>query len=155
MILECCMMERIYQSFFGLLAERFCTVDDKYKELFIQAFLNRYNNIFKEEANKIRNLAHLFAHLFYRKAFDWKILETIRLTPDSTTAAARMFLKIFLKDIAENMGIDKLAQEFQKEEARDYYRGLFPIDNPTDLRFAINYYTAIGLGKLTEEYLQS
>lgn len=42
------MMERIYQNFFGLLAERFCTVDDKYKELFLQAFLNRYNNIFKE-----------------------------------------------------------------------------------------------------------
>lgn len=29
--------------------------------------------------------------------------------------------------------------------------GLFPIDNPSDLRFAINYYTTIGLGKLTEE----
>lgn len=27
MILECCMMERIYQSFFGFLAERFCLVD--------------------------------------------------------------------------------------------------------------------------------
>ena len=31
MILECCMMERIYQSFFGLLAERFCLIDDKFK----------------------------------------------------------------------------------------------------------------------------
>lgn len=34
---------------------------------------------------------------------------------------------------------------------RDHYQGLFPIDNPNDLRFAINYYTAIGLGRLTEE----
>ncbi len=100
MILECCMMERIYQSFFGLLAERFCYIDEKFKELFIEAFLNQYNNIFKQEANKIRNLAHLFGHLFYRKAVDWKVLQAIRLTPDSTTAAARMFLKIFLKDIA-------------------------------------------------------
>jgi pre-mRNA-splicing factor CWC22 len=32
---------------------------------------------------------------------------------------------------------------------REYYEGLFPIDNPNDLRFAINYYTTIGLGKLT------
>ena len=118
MILECCMMERIYQSFFGFLAERFCIVDDKYKELFLQAFLNRYNNIFKEEANKIRNLAHLFGHLFCRKAVDWKIFQAIRLTPDSTTAAARMFLKIFLKDIGENMGISNLAAEFQKEDMR-------------------------------------
>jgi pre-mRNA-splicing factor CWC22 len=94
------MMERVYQSFFGLLAERFCTIDDKFKEFFITAFLNHYNNIFKQEANKIRNLAHLFAHLFHRHAIDWKVLQAIRLTPDTTTAAARMFLKILLKDIA-------------------------------------------------------
>ena len=49
------------------------------------------------------------------------------------------------------MGINNLAAEFQKEEMQEYYQGLFPIDNPTDLRFAINYYTAIGLGKLTEQ----
>ena len=100
MILECSMMERIYQNFFGLLAERFCSVDDMYKELFMQAFVTRYSNVFKEEANKIRNLAHLFGHLFYRKALDWKILSVIKLSPETTTAAARMFLKIFLKDIA-------------------------------------------------------
>ena len=34
---------------------------------------------------------------------------------------------------------------------REYVQGLFPIDNANDLRFAINYYTAIGLGRLTEE----
>ena len=49
------------------------------------------------------------------------------------------------------MGIYNLAAEFQKEDMIEYYQGLFPIDNPNDLRFAINYYTAIGLGKLTEE----
>ncbi len=47
MIIECCMMERIYQNFFGLLAERFCSIDDLYKELFIKAFINHYNAIFK------------------------------------------------------------------------------------------------------------
>lgn len=68
MIIECCMMERIYQTFFGLLAERFCTIDDKYKETFIQSFINHYNNIFKQEANKIRNLAKMYGHLFARHA---------------------------------------------------------------------------------------
>lgn len=104
------MMERVYQSFFGLLSERFCIYDDKYKELFERAFLNNYNNIFKQEANKIRNLAHLFGHLFHRKVIDWSILEPITLTPDTTTAAARMFLKILFKDIGENLGIDNLAK---------------------------------------------
>jgi hypothetical protein len=42
------------------------------------------------------------------------VFQTIRLSPDTTTAAARMFLKIFLKDIAENMGINNLSLEFKK-----------------------------------------
>lgn len=112
------MMERIYQTFFGLLAERFCTYEDKFKELFERAFLSHYNNIFNQEANKIRNLAHLFGHLFHRRAIDWAILQPIRLAPDTTTAAARMFLKILLKDIAESMGIEGLVKEFQKEELK-------------------------------------
>jgi pre-mRNA-splicing factor CWC22 len=121
------MMERIYQSFFGLLAERFCVYDNKFKELFERAFLSHYNTIFNQEANKIRNLANLFAHLFYRKAIDWSILQPIRLTPDTTTAAARMFLKILLKGIAEHLGIENLVQEFKKEDMKEFYSGLFPL----------------------------
>ena len=47
MIIECCSMDRIYQNFYGLLAERFCKIDDKYKEVFVQGFVNNYNGIFK------------------------------------------------------------------------------------------------------------
>ena len=72
------------------------------------------------------------------------------MSPETTTAAARMFLKIVLKSIAEHIGVDNMATEFQKEETRKAFEGLFPLDNPSDLRFAINYYTTIGLGKLTE-----
>jgi pre-mRNA-splicing factor CWC22 len=76
------------------LAERFCIIDDMYKELFVKAFINHYNSIFKQEANKIRNLGKLYGHLFYRHAIDWKIFQIITLTPEATTAAGRMFLKI-------------------------------------------------------------
>lgn len=34
---------------------------------------------------------------------------------------------------------------------KEFYSGLFPLENMNDLRFAINYYTTIGLGQLTEE----
>ncbi len=97
MIIECCMMERIYQDFFGLLAERFCSIDDVYKDSFIKAFINHYNAIFKLEVNKIRNLGKLFGHLIYRFAIDWTIFEVIVLKPETTTAAGRMFLKILFK----------------------------------------------------------
>lgn len=34
---------------------------------------------------------------------------------------------------------------------KEFYSGLFPLENMNDLRFAINYYTTIGLGQVTEE----
>lgn len=97
MILECCMMERIYQDFFGLLAERFCKIDDTYKDYFIQAFVNYYNSMFKLEVNKIRNLAKMYGHLFFTFSIDWKIMEIIVLKQDTTTSAHRMFLKILFR----------------------------------------------------------
>lgn len=91
------MMERIYQDFFGLLAQRFCTIGDQYKELFVAAFVNYYNSVFKLEANKIRNLGKMYAHLFYTNSIDWKIMQVITLKQDTTTAAHRMFLKILFR----------------------------------------------------------
>jgi hypothetical protein len=32
---------------------------------------------------------------------------------------------------------------------REHFSGLFPIGHPNDVRFAINYWTTIGLGPLT------
>jgi pre-mRNA-splicing factor CWC22 len=60
-----------------------------------------------------------------------------------------MFLKIMFREIAENLGIDRVAEEFTNPDMREYYSGLFPIGHPNDVRFAINYWTTIGLGKLT------
>ena len=66
------------------------------------------------EVNKIRNLAKLFAHLFYTQSIDWTIFQVVTLRPDTTTSAHRMFLKILFREIAENMGIQKMAEEFKK-----------------------------------------
>ena len=151
MIIECSMMERIYQDFFGFLAERFCKIDDMYKDHFLNAFVKHYNAIFKLEVNKICNLAKLYAHLFFTHSIDWSIFQVVTLRQDTTTSAHRMFLKILFREIAQNMGVDNMAREFSNPETRDNYAGLFPIGHPNDVRFAINYFTSIGLGKLTEE----
>ena len=115
MILECCMMERIYQDFFGFLAERFCKINDLYKELFVQAFVKHYNTIFKQEGNKIRNLAELFGHLFYSYSMDWKIFEVVTLRQDTTTAAHRIFLKYLFKKIVQHLGMERFQEELNKE----------------------------------------
>lgn len=79
-----------------------------YKDLFVQAFVNYYNTMFKLEVNKIRNLAKLYGHLLHTFSIDWKILEIVVLKQDTTTSAHRMFLKILFREMVENMGIDRL-----------------------------------------------
>ena len=38
---------------------------------------------------------------------------------------------------------------FNQPELRQELKGMFPNDNSNDVRFAINFYTSIGLGGLT------
>ena len=52
----------------------------------------------------------------------------------------------------------KLVERFKVADLRPAFTGMFPMNNPKNTRFAINYFTSIGLGKVTEDmrtYLQN
>jgi len=51
--------------------------------------------------------------------------------------------------MSENMGLKTLAERFTDEEMEKYFEGLFPKDHPKNIKFAINFFTTIGLGALT------
>merc|ERR1712183_784942 len=53
--------------------------------------------------------------------------------------------------LSEQWGIKKIAERLQEPDLQQYFSGLFPKDHPKNMRFAINYFTAIGLGVLTED----
>lgn len=56
------------------------------------------------------------------------------------------------------MGLEKLHEKLNDKDLADFFSGLFPKDHPKDTRFAINFFTSIGLGPLTEDlrsHLQS
>lgn len=94
MVVDCCSQERTFVKFYGLLAQRFCEIDEKFKMLFFKMFQERYVNIFNFEAKRLRNIAKLFAHLFYTDALDWHALECVTLTEEDTTASSRIFIKV-------------------------------------------------------------
>lgn len=48
------------------------------------------------------------------------------------------------------MGLEKLNEKFNSEENKEYFLGLFPKDHVKNVRFAINFFTSIGVGALTE-----
>jgi len=80
MIVDCCMNERTYLRFFGLLAARFCDLTDEFRDNFMKCFVETYTYIHRHDTGKIRNAAKFFAHLLYTDAIDWRILNCITLT---------------------------------------------------------------------------
>lgn len=68
MLLECCMQERTYLRFFGLLSQRFCLLNPVYQEHYQYLFTQYYQTIHRLETNKLRNVAKFFAHLLFTDA---------------------------------------------------------------------------------------
>lgn len=151
MIIECCSQERSYSNYYGLISERFSKINRVWTDCFEQAFGNYYSTIHRYETNRLRNIARLFGHLFASDAISWAVWGCVRLNEDDTTSSSRIFLKIVLTEIMESMGIAGIKERFLDDEVKVACQGMFPMDNPKDTRFAINYLTSIGLGAITEQ----
>ncbi|XP_069472187.1 pre-mRNA-splicing factor CWC22 homolog isoform X2 [Ambystoma mexicanum] len=151
MILDCCAQQRTYEKFFGLLAGRFCVLKKEYMEAFENIFREQYETIHRLETNKLRNVAKMFAHLLYTDSIPWSVLECIILSEETTTSSSRIFVKIFFQELCEYMGLPRLNARLKDETLLPFFEGLLPRDNPRNTRFAINFFTSIGLGGLTDE----
>ena len=151
MVVDCCAQLRTYEKFYGLLAERFCKINQKYVGPFEQIFKEQYDTCHRLELMKLRNVAKLLAHLLFSDAINWTVLSCITLTEDTTTSSGRIFLKILFQELAEHMGVVKLNERLQDPTLKESFSGIFPTDSPKNMRFSINFFTAIGLGGLTDE----
>lgn len=98
---------------------------------------------------KLRNIAKFFGHLLYSDALDWSTLSYIHLNEEETTSSSRIFIKILFRELSEQMGLQKLKDRLEDQYLAENFLGLFPKDNPKNTRFAINFFTSIGLGGLT------
>ncbi|ORZ01211.1 armadillo-type protein [Syncephalastrum racemosum] len=150
MVIECCSQERTFLKFYGLIAERFCKMNRVWGDLFIQCFEEVYNTVHRYETNRLRNIAKLFAHLFYTDSLAWTCFSIVRLNEEETTSASRIFIKILFQEISEFIGLKKLKERMEDPLMQEAFSGMFPKENPKDTRFSINYWTSIGLGALTE-----
>ncbi|EHK16628.1 uncharacterized protein TRIVIDRAFT_65615 [Trichoderma virens Gv29-8] len=151
MIVECCSQEKTYTKFFGLIGERFAKINRLWCDLFEQAFAKYYETIHRYENNKLRNIAMLFGHMFAADSLGWHCLSVIHLNEEETTSSSRIFIKILFQHISEEVGLAKLRARMTDETLRPSLEGIFPRENPRNIRFSINYFTSIGMGVLTEE----
>lgn len=158
MLLECCSQERTYLRYYGLLGQRFCMINKVHQENFEKCFVQQYSMIHRLETNKLRNVAKFFAHLLGTDALPWHVLAYIQLTEENTTSSSRIFIKILFQELSEHLGIRLLNERLQDPTMQDSFDSIFPKDNPKNTRFAINFFTSIGLGGITEnlrEYLKN
>lgn len=158
MLLECCSQERTYLRYYGLLGQRFCMINKVHQENFEKCFVQQYSMIHRLETNKLRNVAKFFAHLLGTDALPWHVLAYIRLTEEDTTSSSRIFIKILFQELSEHLGLRLLNERLNDPSMQDSFESVFPKDNPKNTRFAINFFTSIGLGGITEnlrEYLKN
>lgn len=151
MVVDCCAQQRTYMKFYGLLAQRFCALNQEYAEPFVEIFKSCYDTIHRFETNKLRNVAKLFGHLLITDALSWNVLSHIKLNEEDTTSSSRVFIKILFQELSESMGLIKLNQRIKDPTLQEAFDGLFPRDDPRNTRFAINFFTSIGLGGLTDD----
>ncbi|KAL3850098.1 hypothetical protein ACJIZ3_011980 [Penstemon smallii] len=158
MLLECCSQERTYLRYYGLLGQRFCMINKIHQVNFETCFVQQYSMIHRLETNKLRNVAKFFAHLLGTDALPWHVLSYIRLTEEDTTSSSRIFIKILFQELSEHLGIRLLNERLSDPAMQESFDSIFPKDNPKNTRFAINFFTSIGLGGITEnlrEYLKN
>ncbi|KAF3910071.1 hypothetical protein AA313_de0200162 [Arthrobotrys entomopaga] len=158
MIVECCSQERTYAKFYGNIGERFCKLNRLWQDLFEKSFANYYETIHRYEINRLRNIACFFGHQLANDAVNWQCLNIIHLNEEETTSSSRIFIKILFQNLAEQMTMKKVVERLNDPFLAESFAGLFPRDNPRNTRFAINYFTSIGMGAVTEglrEFLQS
>mmetsp|Transcript_32058 Transcript_32058/g.69393 ORF Transcript_32058/g.69393 Transcript_32058/m.69393 type:complete len:1099 (+) Transcript_32058:401-3697(+) len=152
MIIECCSQERTFLRYYGMIAGRFCLLHPRWRDAFLEAFGVQYETIHRLETNKLRNVAKLFAHLLHTDSMPWSCLSGIHLNEDETTSSSRIFVKILVQEMAEAMGMSALRDRFETDEPEQsqWYAGMFPRDVPRNTCYAINFFTSIGLGPLTD-----
>lgn len=153
MIIETCSQEKIYNKTYGSVANRFCYKSKFWRNLFDDAFLHYYEIIHRYDTNQIRNIATLFGYILAADGLDWEVFEAVHMNERDSTSSSRIFIKLMFEEMKQEMGVKTMVTRFQEEYLQPYLVNLFPKDNkkPEDTRFSINYFTAIGLGVLTED----
>ncbi|XP_004295295.1 PREDICTED: pre-mRNA-splicing factor CWC22 homolog [Fragaria vesca subsp. vesca] len=158
MLLDCCREEKYYRPFYGLLGQRLCMIRRVYQENFERCLVQQYSMIHRLETRKVNTVASFYAHLLSTDALPWQCLAYMRLTEEDTTSSSRIFIKNLFQELASQLGIRELNQRLNDPAMQESIESILPRDNPRNSRFAINFFTAIGLGPLTEnlrEYLDN
>lgn len=149
-IIRSCTEEKTYSKYYGNISEILILRFDKFKIQFMKQFETKYKEIHLFELNGIRNFGKLFGYLIATNKLSIDILKVISLTEEDTNSSSRILIKFLLKEMIEELSLN----DFKVLMIDNMHNlpGMFPIGgHKDDIIFAINYFTAIGLGLVTDD----
>lgn len=149
MLVECCSRERMYQRYYSLIAQTLCRMRTGYKKSFVDCFREQYVMAPQMETTKLRNVAKFFAHMLGGDGLPWHTLSYLWLTED-TTPSLLVFMRVLFQELAEHLGLLELKVRLAEPSLQDSLAGILPKDKPKNTQFSITFFTAIGLGDLTD-----
>ncbi|CCD23095.1 U2-type spliceosomal complex subunit CWC22 NDAI_0B00610 [Naumovozyma dairenensis CBS 421] len=150
-IINSSLQDPTYSKFYGLLSERLISAHSRsWIPAFHSIFVENWKNTENWEPNQLRILGRYWGHLLAVESIGFgDTLGIIHLNDEETNASNRVFFKFLLQELVAEMSIDKMKTTM--DELKDQLEGLFPTEDIEHMRYSINYFTAIGLGILTED----
>lgn len=157
MLIKCCAQDKTYSKYFGAIGEKMCRLGGNWQEAFALQFRDKYHLVFQFEGAQLRNIGKFFGHLLAVDILSLPdTLGHINLTESDTTSAGRVFIKFLFLEMVEELGIASVQTILFERTVKTHLHGIFPVsevttDDAEHIMFSINFFTAIGLGVLTEE----
>lgn len=150
MAVRCCAQEKTYTKFYGQIGDRLCAKREFF-DIFITLFHKYYQTIDTYDSNAVRNIGKFFGHLFAQDYLPIdRLWSPVEISAQGTTVAGRIFLKFVFQQMVEEIGVGDVQKRFDDPAVALDVQGVFPTEDAEHLRYLINFFTAIGLGILTE-----
>lgn len=149
-ITKACAQEPTYSKFYGILTERLTSFHVSWQHSFSAVFKENYQTIADNDPSNIRNLGKFWGHALATECIPFEVFEIVHMNERDSNAANRVFLKFLFQEMVVNLGIDALKKKLEAVELQPFLSNLFPREAQDDIMFSINYFTAIGLGALTD-----
>ncbi|CDK28596.1 unnamed protein product [Kuraishia capsulata CBS 1993] len=151
MVAKCCSQEKTYSKYYGLIGENLARLGKRWDLAFRECFQEYYGNAHRLENNPLRNVSMFWGHMFASDTVGWEALACVKITDEDTTSAGRIFLKFMFEKMRQELGLEKMLVRIKEPYIRPFLKGCFYPEKEDDLRYSINFFTAIKLGALTED----
>ena len=156
LLLESLFHQPTYSPFYGTLASRLVATGYAFRGCFERLFERHYSEAEELSSKTTRQLARLMSHLLASESLPWGVLQVVRLSEKECTADQRVLLKYLLEDLARTLGVGELKERLLYDSAlQPLLRGMFPVDEIAEVRYAMLFFASLGLSPLNERLSQT